>query len=146
MKRLFPILLMLFCFFQVKAEEPATAEYRAAFQTHIMNFPDTTSGLSQVIDEAIVYTGQTVTPEQAADIKKTSMEKLLDLMVPIYAQHITLEELKVANADPQNFYSTTEGAILQEKEDNMLPELEKVLLPWSEWIVQYIFEVSSKNK
>lgn len=143
---------MLFCFFQVKAEEPATAEYRAAFQTY-WDHENLSSYFTPLIEESITNSMQPVTSEQAADIKKASLEKLFDLMVSVWTQYIPLEDLTKMNAfhaNPQNrqrsFFSTPEGAAMfQEKMIKMEAKLEEAGYRWTEWTVQYIFEVSSKK-
>ncbi len=152
MKRLISILLMLFCFFQVKAEEPVSAEYRAAFQTY-WDYENLSSHFTPLIEESISYLKQPLTSEQIADIKKASLEKLFDLMVSVWMQYIPLEDLNKMNAfqaNPQNrqrsFFSTPEGAAMfQEKMLKMETKLEEAGYRWTEWTVQYIFEVSSKK-
>jgi uncharacterized protein len=125
-KILFFVSAAIICFSVTNVNAQNTDAYKAG----LLDYLTASGGLASLdvtFDQLLTMIGSGLSVQQKTDVKKQATEKLIDLMVPVYMNHISLDDLEAANA----FFSTAAGKRISTAQPLIIKETTQVSMQWA---------------
>ena len=139
MKKMILVLVLAVFGFGVQAKAQVNEEYKTELQAFVMN-SGSLATFNQVIDQMTAMMGGQLSETQKEEIKIRSVDALIDLMVPLYEQEMSLADLKEIN----KFYETPAGKRIAEAQPKITMASMQIGQQWSAQLQQIVQEVMTR--
>ena len=133
------ILTLALALFGFGVMQTAAQDYKTELQTYVKN-SGSLGAFDQVIDQMTAMMGGQLNDEQKAEIKTRAVDSLVDLMVPMYQEAISLDDLKAYN----QFFETPAGKRIAEAQPKMVNASMQLGQQWAGQLQQIIQDVMTR--
>jgi hypothetical protein len=101
-----------------------------AYKAGLLDYLTASGGLASLdaaFYQILTMMGSGLTSQQKTDVKKQATDRLIELMVPVYKNHISIDDIKIAN----DFYSTSAGKRISAAQPLIIKETTQISMQWA---------------